>query len=215
MSGPVEYTNRKGKKYYLHGTTTKTGKIRYVMKRDSQGAVRQIPEGYAISESVNGQVSLGRIVPRQITEEEEAVVRGGLEESGLDIYRCSVKGKQITIYEPTRNVSAMEETIKSTMGFSGGFFSALLSELPASSQKRLREGIPSARETAKNLAERSPLEPVLRFTLVDEEKRLFGVERMTYLGTGGWRSLHKYGRLGKLLSHYLPHLGKESFFELL
>jgi hypothetical protein len=55
----------------------------------------------------------------------------------------------------------------------------------------------------------------MRFQLVDKDQRLFAVERMTYRGEGGWHSLLWHGEaLPELARKYLPHLGRDSFFEL-
>jgi hypothetical protein len=52
---PVTYTNRKGHTYYLCQGKTKTGKMRfYFARQPKEGFPDQIPEGYRISESVNG-----------------------------------------------------------------------------------------------------------------------------------------------------------------
>ncbi len=58
----VTYTNRKGRKYYLHRGVTKTGKPRYYFSRKEKGElVDEIPTGYEINESVNGIVSLAKL----------------------------------------------------------------------------------------------------------------------------------------------------------
>ncbi len=55
---PITYTNRKGFTYYLCRGVTKTGKPRYYFAREPKDEpVEQIPDGYTISESVNGIVS--------------------------------------------------------------------------------------------------------------------------------------------------------------
>ena len=100
MAKPIHYTNRKGKTYYLRAATTKMGKTRYVMSKTAEGALNELPAGYIITESVNGQVSVGRIQPKMITDLEEAMVRSGLEKLGLGKYRYAVKGPYFTFYEP-------------------------------------------------------------------------------------------------------------------
>ena len=63
----VTYTNRKGHTYYLCKGMTKTGKVRYYFALERKdGSPDQIPEGYRISESVNGVVSLVKDQPRLI-----------------------------------------------------------------------------------------------------------------------------------------------------
>ena len=192
MSKPVSYTNRKGKTYYLHAATTKKGQTRYVMKRTPDGALGELPEGYVITENVNGQVSVGRIAPRKITEEEEALVKTRLEALGLKRYRCEVKGGFITVFEPIED----EDDIRDLMQHLIGPFPTLI-------EKAVSEKI-----------DRSPFDPVMRFQLLDEETRIFDVERMTYRGEGGWMCLFDPRPLKELVLKYLPHLGKDSFFQL-
>lgn len=55
----VAYPNRKGHTFYLCHGMTKTGKSRYYFAREPKDeTLDHIPEGYRISESVNGVVSL-------------------------------------------------------------------------------------------------------------------------------------------------------------
>ncbi len=192
MSKPVSYTNRKGKTYYLHAATTKTGKTRYVMTKTAEDALTKLPIGYIIAESVNGQVSAGRIQPKLITDSEQAMVKSELERLGLNRYCCDVKGSYITVYEPLHRESDFLPILKS-MGALASMIEEYLSE-------RIDKG---------------PFEPVMRFRVFDSEKRIFEVERMTYRGRGGWMSLHEYSALKKLIRKYLKHLGKDSFYELM
>jgi hypothetical protein len=54
----------------------------------------------------------------------------------------------------------------------------------------------------------------MRFVLVDEKRRWFHVERMCYLGDADWLLLDG-GDLKRLVEDYCPHLGRESFYELI
>lgn len=192
--GPISYTNRKGKTYYLHAVTGKSGKTSYVMKLSEEGALTELPEGYSISEGVNGEVSVGRAKPRQITEAEESKVAAILLNLGLKGHRCVANGPNIIVYEPLQS----EDDLRETVSFLAGPFMAGLDSLIS---ERLAKG---------------PLEPVTRFRLVDEEQRLFTVERMTYRGEGGWHSLTpRAAPLPELADQYLPHLGKDSLFDLI
>jgi hypothetical protein len=57
---------------------------------------------------------------------------------------------------------------------------------------------------------------VLRFTLIDEDNRRFAAERWCFLGSiDDWIPLSGGGDLAKLVERYGPHIGKESFFELM
>jgi hypothetical protein len=56
---------------------------------------------------------------------------------------------------------------------------------------------------------------VLRFTLIDEDRRNFAAERWCFLGAiDDWISLSNSGDLSKLVQRYGPHIGRESFYEL-
>ena len=56
---------------------------------------------------------------------------------------------------------------------------------------------------------------VLRFTLIDEDRRSFAAERWCSLGSiDDCISLTDSVDLSKLVRRYGPHIGKESFYEL-
>src|ERR1700752_3044597 len=72
---PITHTNAKGKTYYLHQGTTKTGKPKYHFSMQSEGTLaKSIPAGFEIYENPNAQVFLRRIPPKIITDEERKVV---------------------------------------------------------------------------------------------------------------------------------------------
>jgi hypothetical protein len=57
--------------------------------------------------------------------------------------------------------------------------------------------------------------PSLRFSLEDEEKREFFVERMSFMGDEDkWYYLES-GSLAELVKKYAPHIEKESMFDFL
>jgi hypothetical protein len=57
---------------------------------------------------------------------------------------------------------------------------------------------------------------VLRFTLVDEDRRTFAAERWCFLGSiDTWIPLPGVGSLAASIERYAPHIGKESFFQLM
>jgi hypothetical protein len=184
------YRNRKGVTYFLHARKTKAGKVRYVFARSvGAGAVEEIPHGYRVRESVNGQVSLARVRPRTISEAEEKAVRSQLDALYPGVYRIEVEGDVIVVHQPDRSL-----------------------DLP------LGLGLPSpftSRTRAVEWARRGDYSPVLRFVLDDPGSRTFHVERMTYRGDGGWSWPLAGGKLTALARRYLPHLGKESFFDLM
>ena len=57
----ASYTNRHGVTYYLHEIRTKAGHRTYTVRRSIQdGALRELPEEYDFSESLNGRVNVRR-----------------------------------------------------------------------------------------------------------------------------------------------------------
>ena len=57
--------------------------------------------------------------------------------------------------------------------------------------------------------------PIMRFTLEEEEKRLFAAERFCFMGgINDWIYIGGADLLNKQAKKFIRHLGKESFFEL-
>jgi hypothetical protein len=58
-------------------------------------------------------------------------------------------------------------------------------------------------------------QPILRFLLIDPERRLFVPERYCFRGSvDDWISIGPPDTIRKLAARYLKHLGQDSFFEL-
>jgi hypothetical protein len=198
---PINYTNRKGQTYTLYRGQTRTGRPRYYFGRGDQGQgelVTDLPEGYTISESVNGVVSLvkdkGR--PSPILPEEVAAVEAEVQHHpDARRYRVVVKGKRIEVYE--RSGPDYEDVVRD-LRIPGLFRPGLSEEL---------------RELEKRHAH---YEPVLRFNLIDAVEREFGVERMCYRSSvDGWLELMlTRGPVAELARELIPTLGTDRFFEL-
>jgi hypothetical protein len=197
---PVVYTNRKGITYHLCRGVTKTGKPRYYFAREPKGEpVEEVPEGWKISESVNGIVSLVRERPAQIRPEEvesvESMVRRHPKSRN---YRVAVKENRIEIYE--RAGLSADELISVMRG-------AGLLELGQAD--RLEDAL------GDTLDRRAQFTPVLRFTLVDAENRTFRIERMCYRSSvDGWIDVGSLGQVDRLARQMVPTLGSDRFFEL-
>ena len=60
---------------------------------------------------------------------------------------------------------------------------------------------------------------VMRFTLADEDERTFRVQRWCFRGSiDRWidlRASEGNGKLSDLVKKFSPHIGRESFFELM
>jgi hypothetical protein len=194
---PVVYTNRKSRTYYLCQGTTKTGKVRYFFAcHPKDGSPDQIPEGYRISESVNGVVSLVKDRPQLILPQEVASIEAALDRhpKGRD-YRVAVQKNQIVIYE--------------RLGPDAELLSAIFGELsplsPGIARKRVQE----------QLDKKARFSPIMRFILDDPGDRSFKAERWCYLGgIDDWVEIGETGRLDRLTRRLIPKLGTDAFFEL-
>ena len=194
---PVTYTNRKGVTYYLCQGVTKTGKPRYYFAREPQGTpVEQIPEGYAISESVNAVVSLVKARPGQILPEEIAAVESAVRRHPKSRnYRVGVKQNRIEVYE--RRGPDVEDLLPVIRGMGV--------TMPG-----------AARVLQDHLDENAQFAPEMRFILVDAEQRIFRAQRMCYRGSvDGFIDLYLHsGPIDELARRLIPTLGTEAFFDL-
>ena len=91
---------------------------------------------------------------------------------------------------------------------------------PAEEIGRLREllgGFPGSMEAEREFLNRHlRYTAMLRFTLVDEQRRLFSAERWCFRSSvDGWFPLAGGRPLEGQARKYLPHVTKESFFELM
>jgi hypothetical protein len=175
---------------------TKTGKPRYTFVRDptDKRVVETIPEGWEISESVNGIVSLvkkrsRKLLPREIAAVEEAVHRHPKARN----YRVNVKHDRIEVYESVG--PDVDRLVSDLNGF--GF-------LPKTRENDLRA-----------VLERSAqFTPVLRFILEDEETRVYQAERWCYSGSIDDWLFVTTGPVEQLARRMIPTLGTDGFFEL-
>ena len=188
----VTHTNSKGKTYYLHQGTTKTGNPKYFFAlRDEGELVETIPLGYEIYENPNAQVFLRRIRPQIITDEEMAIVKSGMQQyCRLERFIIDVKKNTIIIYTPDQNVDLLVDTLDSLQS--------------------------TRRTNAKAIVEKFlTYSPMLQFILVDKEQRLFETQRYCFLGSiDDWTIIGTVDVLPKLVKAYVKHLGEESYYEL-
>lgn len=193
---PVTYTNWKGVTYCLCRGVTRTGKPRYYFALEPKGdPVEEIPEGWKISESVNGVVSLTKDRPAQIRPEEAEAVESALQRHPRSHnYRVSVNHDRIEVYE--RVGPDADELIT-----------------------RLREVgllVPGRAYRLREMLEgRARFTPVLRFILTDAEQRTFRTERWCYLGSiDDWIDVGPMGPVHLLARQWIPKLGTDALFEV-
>jgi hypothetical protein len=138
-----------------------------------------------------------------------------LRNHGLTRHRMEVKDKCITIFEPDRDADEITEILNpfGTLGELGRQFESAMREKLGDA---LIDGYSQheKEQTRRRVVEMTRYSPVLRFCLADADRRIFVVERMTWMGEGGWWPLNTLP-LPEALKTYLPHVGKESFFDLI
>jgi hypothetical protein len=190
---PITHTNAKGKTYYLHQGTTKTGKPKYYFSMESAGPLAEaIPEGFEIYENPNAQVFLRRIPPKIITDEERQVVEDGMRKyAEVQDYKIDVKGNAIVVYTADQDIETLADVFKDMYP------------------------TPSAnRQLMSLLRKEIHYSPMLQFLLDDAKRRTFTAQRYCFRGSvDDWIDIG-YGPLTTLVKQYVKHLGKESYFEL-
>ena len=190
----VQHVNRRGDTYYLHQGTTKTGKPKWFFSTKREGRLTEvIPESYEVYENHNAQVFLRKTVPRLVTDEEVAFVENAVRRlARLEYFFIEVRGGSIVVCLPDQSIDFLEGSVSSRFGIRAP--GAVYTEM----QKLLTYS------------------PMMRFTLTDEKSRCFSVERWCFLGSiDDWFLLTGAGDLSKLVAKYTPHLGNESFYELM
>lgn len=191
----LEHVNRRGDRYYVLQGRTKTGKPKFYCSRKGEGnRVDQLPEGYEVYESPsNALVTVRRVRPSRIlAAERDLVERLARELSAVPVI-VDMDGDSLIVYASNRSPAASTELF-------GRLFGA---EVAAKA------------DIGGWIEAHSHYAPELRFTLTDEDERLYDAERWCYRGAiDGWFALHGRETLGRIAESYLPHLGHESFFEL-
>jgi hypothetical protein len=190
---PITHTNAKGKTYYLHQGTTKTGKPKYYFSMQSEGTLAEtIPAGFELYENPNAQVFLRRIPPKIITDEERQVVEEGMRKyAEVQDYKIDVQGNAIVVYTADQDIETL-----------AGLFQDIYPD-PTTN--------PQLRTLLRNEIHYSPM---LQFLLEDEQRRRFTAQRYCFRGSiDDWIDIG-HGSLPTLVKRYVKHLEQESYFEL-
>ncbi|BAZ02953.1 hypothetical protein NIES37_69660 (plasmid) [Tolypothrix tenuis PCC 7101] len=103
---------------------------------------------------------------------------------------CLIKKETITVYTPDQDVNLLSELLNFSL-------------------------IDKLREAQTRLKKSISYSPMLRFILIDEQKRRFITQRYCFLGRiDDWIDIGNQSTLQELVKNYVKHLGQESFFEL-
>ncbi len=197
----LEYENRMGDVYYLQEGKTRTGKPKYYTGRKLTGTpLAAMPEGHEFYERPDtGQVVVRKIPESPITEFErrqaEDIVRRA---SGLEHFIVAIEGDALVVYTPSTSRADADRLCDLMMGPGFGKGSAMAD---AFREKLMRD---------------SQYMKMLRFELVDPDKREYRAERWCFRGSiDDWWMLPGSGPLAEVVEQYARHLDRESFFELM
>ncbi|MFQ5651318.1 MAG: hypothetical protein ACE5IY_15385 [bacterium] len=191
MEMALEYQNRKGKIFYLHVGKTKKGNPKYYFSQSQTGKLMaSIPVGYEIYETPNAQVFLRKIQPTLISETERTMVEHGCEtNSDVTCFKIDIKKDAIVVYVAEDKGDRLADILKTFS--SVGFDESLRQEL-------------------------LHYEAVMKFELIDKERRLFIAKRYCFQGSiDDWICIGHIDTLEAHVRNYVRHLGKDSFYELM
>lgn len=205
-----KHTNTLGRDYYVHRVQCADGRFRYVMRTCADGALAKLPPAHEVRENVHGRVTVRRERPPMITPLEQKLLRTALERERPVAYRLDIDARAATVYASADDRKCFLESLDAE--FAEGFADALSKAL---SQRYPPELVQMFRDRQKQRGQRRlQYYPLLRFLLVDRRHRRFAVERVCFSGESSWLRLEVLP-LGPALAKYLPHLGRDSFFDLL
>lgn len=185
----VQYTNRKGKIYFLHEGITKKGNLKYTLSQSKGGALNIIPEGYEIYENPNAQVFLRRIQPKLIKKAEEILVKEKLIKLIEQKYcKLTIEKKTITIYLADQDVEKIREIWKNT-------------------PRAQKEGVEVL------IDQEITYSPVIQLVLQSQKERLFVVKIVDYEeGNRMWEIVNTPDRLEYLVPIIIEEIDIETYY---
>lgn len=192
---PVSYTNRRGKVYYIRAYKTRTGKDGWSMTMKMGDPLAEaVPAGYEIYENPHGQVFLRKRLVSLIKPEEIQAVRAAL-----------ARQPHLSPVDTILDLDKKTLTI------------LLFNREQVKGWEYLARGLrPGWQPDDAFIASHGDYTATMRLKLGDPNQRLFTLERYCFRGRiDGWIPLAWGQPLDALTGKFFPHLGKESFYELI
>ncbi len=192
---PVTHTNRRGVTYYLHVGETKTGKPKWYFSKKAEGQLAdEIPDGFEIVEKIeNGNVTLRKVRPTQITDNEKAALEELCEHASNVKCLIEIDGDSLVVHTADsgpRDVGSDSDRLAQLLGL---------------------EFTPVADFMEQNCQ----YTKMLRFRLVNASTRLFDVHRWCFRSSvEDWLPLGRRGDLLEIAPDVLATLDSEEFYEL-
>ena len=125
-------------------------------------------------------------------------------------YELDVNGRSATVYASAQDRKCFADSLDAE--FADGFADALTDALAKKYPPELVAMFRARRR--RQDAKRPRFFPLLRFVITERTKRLFAVERVCFTGQSDWIRLETLP-LSAAVMKYLPHLGRNSFFDLM
>lgn len=194
----LEFKNRKGDSFYIKSRKTKKGNPAFFLtKKKDDKCLDIMPNGYEVFEKYDtGVLYVRKKKKSTFTKEEIALVEKELRSNkSLADYKLDVHGEEIKIYI-------------SEAGGGGGGSSQLL---------KMLGGLGMSENKLKNTYEflKKYEEQMRIISSGDKESRLFQISRYCYRGSiDDWIPIGLDHDFEALIRKFLPHLGKESYYDL-
>lgn len=188
----IEFTNRKGKTYYIKARKTKTGKTTYTLtKSKSIDCVDKIPLNYEVYEKPeNGQMVLRKKIPSKFTLQDLHIIKTSLERNDtLSGFKLDIRGNELIIY------TSEEQELGSLLESFSPF-------------------LKYKREQLRNMF--MSYSAMMKVLIMDEDALgKYVIQRYCFRGSiDDWITIGISEDLKTVIDKYSYHLGKESFFEL-
>jgi len=103
---PFTYNSRTGKTYYLHTGPKRGGGTQHFFSKKSAGTLAgQLPAGFEVYETVNGQVYLRRQQPKLIHDaERECIAKHLTKPQPGHRYKVEIQAKTLTVHESAQDI---------------------------------------------------------------------------------------------------------------
>jgi len=208
-AGPFVHTNRHGVRFHVRAVRDRRGRHVLVMGTSPEGSLQTLPSGYEVRENVHGHVSIRRKGRSRIRTQEEWMVRACVARLKPFAHAVGAEDSSITIYASALDRKCFAGSLDAE--FADGFAAALNDALGKRYGGELVEMFRANRRSGKDGKAR--FYPLLRFRLKDRRRRIFYVERVCFSGDTSWLVLGTMS-LPAALMKYVPHLGRDTLFDL-
>lgn len=190
----ISFSNVKEKKYFIKKKLTKKGNTTYCMtKKEDEKCLDKIPEGYEVFEKYDsGMMFIRKVKDRLFDEDEIKLIESELKknETVLD-FRLDINGDTIKIY------TVEDDPFTDSKKDDGSFLSRFRNDNMIHLLRRFEERMKIKIEK-------------------EEGEKIYVLERFCYRGRiDDWIAIGYDDELKLLAKEYLPHLGKESYFNLM